>query len=506
MVKFLPMDSRVDLADDFSELIYLTTATHKRLSEYAHVLSSQQGAYYPETFEYIRHAAEGLMQSYKTLLQEVGHELEGQKNWSSTDVPRLLHLKRQYADRLRTMQGCVGAVMSGGEWQAPSSDFTVASQGGNRTGHVTHNVNDYTRDQYPAEENYAQIFAREYVDHPLRLPPRTLLTSSCMSALTTVLSYARARMGPEDVVMVGATSYFQNKWVAEHMFPNRVIYVDEFDTADILAKAKHHQPSVVLIESIAATESLAMPNLEELLPALSRVLPEGSCCVIDATTTATMVQPLSYAPLSLRGMEVVTIASLSKYYQFGFDKVTAGVIYAPLSLNSGLAETRRHLGTILPEASLYTLPMPNRQLLDKRLSRIGRNSRVLAEQLDGYTRTCNGPVSHMLYPGLPTYRGYSWAKDTSFHGGIVVFKFKEGYRSAAYQEKFARRLLAEAKKQHVDLVCGAGFGYNTARLYYLSKLIEGPFFKPFVRIALGTETAGELERLIAVCKEVLSSY
>ncbi|MDB5224937.1 MAG: hypothetical protein JWO43_559 [Candidatus Adlerbacteria bacterium] len=494
-----------DLAEDFSELSLLTTSARKRLAEYMSDLHAQRSAYLAETYEYMQRQAQELASAYEILLKEVQAERAAQSGWDTEDLPRLYKAKRKHSDLLRVLQSSLGATVTSGSWQAPSFTHTSFSEAGNRTGEVHVNQDDYVRDYYPAEEYYAQLFAKEYVDHPNRLPPRTLLTSSCMAALTTVLNNTFNSNNAGAYALVGATSYFQNKWVAEKLFPGKVIYVDEFDTDNLLAQAAKYVPSVILLDSIAGTESLAMPHLERLIPELSRMLPPTSTIVLDVTASATMHQPLRYLPIRPFGPKLVMIASLSKYYQFGFDRVTAGAIWTPMDLDLSLGITRRQLGTNIPDASLFALPMPCRPILDLRLKRMGRNARLLAERLDTYTNEVDGPISHMVYPSLPSYRGYSWTKDAAFHGGVCTFAFKPGKDSPAEQEAFAKRVFVEAKRRGIQLVGGAGFGYNTTRLYFISKQHVTANLRPFVRIAAGTETLDEIDLLTEVFKSAMLS-
>ena len=492
-----------DLSDDFTELSLLARSARRHVYEYLQTLELKRTAYSEETYRYLHERGVALEREYETLEGQIVLELNVQKQWNLEDVARLIEAKKTKTELLRVLQSSIGSVLAAGNWQSPSFAHTISSQAGNREGEVQANIDDYTRDRYPDEERYAQLFVQEYVDHGIRLPPRALLTSSCMAALTTVLTHARTHMQEGDVVFAGSTIYFQNKWVIEEIFPGKVIYVDEFDTDGILTLAQHHQPLVVLLDSLSGTDALALPNLQKLIHGLARVLPRRSLLVLDVTATATLYQPLVDLPINPFGMQIAMIASLSKYYQCGFDRVTAGIIWAPVGSCGDLLEARMHLGTIISDASLYTLPIPDRAIFDVRLRRIERNARRLAEHLDAYAKEVDGPVLQMVYPSLPSYRGYAWTQNAQFQGGVCTFVFNPRTANAASQEKFARRVFATAKKQGVELVGGAGFGFNTTRLYYMSAALTGPMRKPFVRIAAGTETIAEVDALIGVFKSAM---
>ncbi|MBY0473228.1 PLP-dependent transferase [Patescibacteria group bacterium] len=497
-------ETLADLKEDFGRLHSLYGFAYKTVEAFCMHLAGTKDSYILPTKTYLKSQADGLRGVLQGVSGELEHVLGNKALWSVSHVPQLIQKKKEYSDLLRTFHATLGGLLSAGNWQSPSFWHTATPQAGNETGKISVSANDYKRDMHADEKRYGQAFVKAYVDHPLRLAPFAFPTSSGMSAVATVLTSLRSRVAPGSVVMVGQASYFQNKWQLEKLFPGQVHYVDEFDTENMLLIAEKLQPSIVFLDSICGAESLAMPNLHVLIPKLSNILPSTSTLVLDNTGLATSYQPLHELPLKpLGGMHLVVVESLLKFHQFGFDRVSGGIIWAPVGSEQGLFEARMHLGTIMPDASVLAMPLPNRELFDARLARIGRNARLLAEKLDTALRHGGGVVSHVVHPSLPTYAGYEWSKNLSFQGPFVTLSFKEGKQSVSHYDAFVSRVTGAAKKAGIDIVGGTSFGFDTTRLYVTARYATG-ITSPFVRISVGTETKNEIEALARVFEEALA--
>lgn len=404
--------------------------------------------------------------------------------------------------RLRVLYSTLGSTLSAVDWQSPSIAASMMSQAGSETGSIQKGINDYKRDVHDGEQAFGKAFVKEYVHHQLRLPPIAYPTASGMAAMTVVLSHLRPRVKPTDTIMVGASCYFQTKWQLEQFFPGQVHYIDEHATAKIIEFTRTRQPRIVLLESLCTSDTVAMPNLRVLLPELLRVLDSSSTIVLDNTAMANFYQPLDDLPMSIRGAQFLVVESLVKYHQFGFDRVNAGIVWASSGSEEGLFNARMHTGTIIPNTSLHTLPEPNGVLLQKRLARIGRNTLYLASGLEKVLESSDS-LEAIVYPGLPSHVGYAWANDLAFQGGFFVLRFKSKYRKISYYDSFIERLILEAKRRGVDIVEGTSFGFSTTRIY-VSARYAGILTEPFVRVAVGTETMDEIQKLAEVFKIVLT--
>ena len=385
-------------------------------------------------------------------------------------------------------------MLTAGNWQSPSFLYSEFSQAGRETGTIRIGVDDYKRDIFPDEREYGRLFVKEYVDSGLRLQPVAFPTSSGMSAITTILGHLRKTVPADAVILAGSSTYFQTKWVLEQLFPGKVHYIDETDTERIVAFVQEHQPPIVFLDSIGNSPELLMPNLPELLPRLSSVLSSHSTLVFDNTTTATTFQPLRFLPTRITGVRVIVVESLLKYHQCGFDRVNGGIIWTLAGLSiQDLGHARIHMGTNISDVSLCALPSPNRALLERRLLRIGRNARRLAERLDQALVGRPSVVSRIVYPSLKSHPSSAWAQHLPFCGGFFVFEFAPGKKTFGHYDAFLSKVFSEAKKRNVAIVGGTSFGFNTTRVHIPGR--TGLLKDAFVRVSVGTETAQEIEAL-----------
>jgi cystathionine beta-lyase/cystathionine gamma-synthase len=192
---------------------------------------------------------------------------------------------------------------------------------------------------------------------------------------------------------------------------------------------------------------------------------------------------------------MIVFESMNKYYQFGMDRTTGGVIYTWGKDTEKLFYTRQHSGTIMSDISSYLLPLPDRKLLEQRLNRHERNTKIFIEKLfTNYMESHpHNPLRTIVYPTLPNHPAYAWAKDLSFHGSFFTFSWKKKYDTIKMYKKFLSLVMSEAKRSHVQLVNGTSFGMNTSRIYLTAPNTK--FGQPFVRFSVGTETILEIEKL-----------
>lgn len=404
---------------------------------------------------------------------------------------------------LRELQGIAASLTTAIDWQSPSFLHSLRCQAGVQEGQIVGTVNDYKRDQNLDAAAFEIAFAKEYIDAPLRLGPSVYATASGMAAFTTILMFLQHGGKTDGTIIVGQNSYFENKGLLKKAFPNRLHFVDEMDTFGILEAVKIYQPSVIFLDTLSNTEAMAMPNLAELLPALQRTVRRHTYIVLDNSCLGPMYQPLHDFPRLSFKLHLIVFESLNKFYQFGFDRLTGGIIWGVGNDTLGLMSMRTHLGTNIADTSARALPEPNRQILKRRLERIGGNAQRVAAALEAHLRSrLNSPLSQVTYPGLPSYLGYPWTKDLHFHGAFLVLNFKSARATVAVAKHFLSVAIAEAKKAKVELIAGTSFGFDVTRIY-LTALKAQKDAQPFLRIAVGTEPRCELDKLIMVFKRAI---
>lgn len=409
--------------------------------------------------------------------------------------------KTQLQHNLRLLQSMLGAVLAAGNWQSPSIHFTRESQAGGETGLIKAITNDYKRDRHRDEQRYAKQFINAYVENKTFLKPIAFVTSSGMAAVLTTLTYVHARMPASARVLVGNATYFQSRWILESIFPNQIEYCDENNVDEIIAKAKKLNPILVFLDTLS-NNAHALVNIEELLPRLQRVLSKDASIVLDNTGLALFCQPHRYFSQHPFSPQLFVIESLSKYQQFGLDRVNGGVVWSPLGFS--LVEMKiahANCGTIVPDMSILSHPAPNKDLLEQRLLRIGRNTSLLAQKIDTISRSGQGLVVRVVYPGLPTHPAYEWARRSIFTGGFFSCEFSSAITASFSPQILKRRLLTEAERRGISLVEGVGFGFDVTRVYLLPPTPSVP--KTVLRVSAGIETMYEIERLADLFEDVL---
>ena len=202
-------------------------------------------------------------------------------------------------------------------------------------------------------------------------------------------------------------------------------------------------------------------------------------------------------------MNLIVIESLNKFYEFGTDRVSGGVIWTSAKIDNEIDIVRIHCGTIIPDTSLASLPIPNRARLDTRLARVERNAHFIATKLHEHLTTHHtSKISSVIYPGLPTYHGYEWTKNMSFRGPFITLSFKGRFRKTAHYNRFIRRAITAAQERGVALDRGTSFGFDTTRISIAAFYSEES--RRYIRIAVGTETISEIETLAEALIEALN--
>lgn len=479
----------LDLADDLHALKVLAENAITRLELFRKRLTRQ-------TVRLSTHAE--LERQISSLLDAYGrviHDLTTAQPRPDADLHSLHELKADTTDLLRTLQGTVGAMLASIDWQAPSFAHTIHSQAGTQTGKIEGTVNDYKRDTHIDANTYEGAFRSAFIDAPLHLPPPVYVTVSGMAAFSTAVTCLLTEGRADGNILVGSACYFQNKIVIDRLFQGRIHSVDEMRIDDILSAVDELQPSVIFLDSICNTAQVQMPDLARIIPAIAKRAKRRTTLVLDNTCLASSFQPLAHLPRLKNKLQLVVIESLMKYHQYGFDRVTGGVIWRNGLAPMGLSTCRMHLGTNMPDASVLAMPLPNRALLTKRLARFERNASYLAKHLDAHITFLRlTPFSHIVYPGLASYPGYAWTKDKPFHGSFFTIAFKSPFARPATYQRFISHAIAEAKHAGLQITAGTSFGYATTRVY-LTALHSRNHAKPFLRVSVGTETYEEIVKL-----------
>ncbi|MGH2787753.1 MAG: PLP-dependent transferase [Actinomycetota bacterium] len=485
-----------DLTEDVDELYQLATSALHRLRCARAEVERARHSYARRTLTtelaQLR-SAEEVFSSYACDIRDCLHEARRHR----LSVDRLRQVKSEFADLLRLQQGVAAGLTVGSDWQSPLFAHSGHPTAGRHSGSVTEHFDDYKRDRHPQARAFEESYLREYVDVPSGLAVRALMTSCGMSAFTTILHFLSVTLDQRSPIVAARGMYHECRGLlADGALGSRVCWVDETDTIEMLEACRRLQPGALFLDSMCNSKGLPVPDTQALMLELATIAKRDVFVVIDNTCASLFCQPLRLAALN-PNVRPVLFESLTKYAQFGLDRVAAGMIVAPQEEAASLDGVREHLGTNIADVCAAIVPVPNRSLLIRRLRRIERNAHALAQHL---SRRGEGttPVTGTTYPGLESHGGHSAARRLGFFGGFFAMEFRGECDCIAAHGRLVSRLIYEARRRRVNLGAGAGFGFNVTRVY---RTATETGVGPFVRVAAGTEDMIEVERL----KEVFAS-
>jgi cystathionine beta-lyase/cystathionine gamma-synthase len=128
---------------------------------------------------------------------------------------------------------------------------------------------DYKRDYHLDVRRYEVLFKKAYIDGLFKYRIPVYLTNSGMAALTTILNFLEMEQKITGPILLGASSYFQNKELIKRLFTG-VIEVHEHDTEKIKEILIQKKPSVLFFDALCNSHDIAIPNLFEIVEILKK--------------------------------------------------------------------------------------------------------------------------------------------------------------------------------------------------------------------------------------------
>jgi cystathionine beta-lyase/cystathionine gamma-synthase len=492
-------ESRRDLVADFDELTFVAASAAERLESALAELEAAQESVTPAVAGRVRLESRALIGR----LGRRGRELEGLAEAAAVardarELAALTAARGLRAELLRSELALVGALVTASDWQSPSFGHSLRSAAGRQTGLIEAHRTDYKRDRHLDAEAYERAYVREFVG---RSGARALMTSCGMSAFTTIVGFLLGEGKLRDrYVVVGRGLYHETKQLLYGAIPRQVIETDELIPESIALAVEKFRPAAVFFDSVSNTARAPVIDPRWLFALLSRGV-DGAYAVVDATgTTVAALPPL---PATTDGVHVVLFESLLKYCQLGLDRANAGIVVAWGEDAGALSRYREHLGTNVPDVAVHVLPPPNRPLLLRRLARLERNARLVAERLEWAVEEAGRRVVEaVVSPLLPSHPCHARAARLPFAGSCLALRLAPGYEEPAWRERLLERALDAARRRGVSLIAGASFGFDTTRIYVTAASTE--FGEPFVRIAVGAEHRQAIEELAEALAEAVA--
>lgn len=482
-----------DFQRDFEELEYLVSSNIDQLKKIKKRIISVKSSLYPDSYKNINIDVDHFSDIYHKMFRRI-HQNKALTTRSPTisGYESLIKEKNSLYDILRTQQGIFASVIVSSDWQSPSFLHSIYSQAGAQTGKITGNITDYKRDSHLDAAEYEKQFVKEFIESRFKFNIFAYATNSGMAAFTTILGFLMGEKKLNGKVLVGKNSYFQYKILLQNILEGNLIEIDESNTKSILHAIERYQPSAIFLDTICNSPHIAVPELPTIQKYLYTHAKDDTYLVIDNTCAS-----IGYQLLNLRQsrkIHLILWESLNKYYQFGLDRVTGGIIVARGKDVGKLYFYREDMGTIFSDASVYALPIPDRKYLTTRLERFQRNGQLIYSFLnDLIFNSTNKYIEHIYYPKDCTHLSYT--------GSFLTIQFKKKFQSIRLYKNFVRNMIFEAQKEKVDLSAGTSFGLNKTRVYHA--VPHDRSFDPFIRIAVGTEDRYQVEKFKEVFKKML---
>ena len=481
-----------ELAEDFDELEWLATDISGRVDERGRTLVRLYRHLHGDSVDIVERHMRAVVAACDAIRREAS-ELRSDTRARRRSPELLAGLTREchgLADRLRTIAGIAASTIVAAEWQSPSFEHSVTSNAGTRVGRVEPHRDDYRRDRHVDAAIFEAAYVREYVDPPSELDIRALATNCGMSAFTTILAFLQRTNALRGRVVLGASTYHESRDLVRALVPaQRLIEVPDADRHALERAIAHERPSLVILDTLANAPGVTMVDVAAAIAAMRGSAPNARL-VLDNTGRSCTFRPFDV----VRGTGVRTIVfeSLTKFPQFGFDRVTAGIISAERIDTEVLDDLREHLGTNAPDASIAAITTPNRRRLERRLHRIGRNAEVLASRL-GEELGRQDVITAVDHPSSPGHPSFETAREVAFRGGWCALRFSPRFDRPAERARFVSLAITEARRRNVSLLAGASFGLDVTRVYATGSAST----ESFVRIAAGIEHRWDLEMLAA---------
>ncbi len=308
-----------------------------------------------------------------------------------------------------------------------------------------------------------------------------------MAAMTTVVALVERTTGDGPIVVDRSTYHETRHLLATGALAHRV---HEVDADELVAAIVALGAAAVVVDAVANSAGVRVADLDGISHALDRVTGAPSpLLVVDASVCSTGARPvrrlLGRPSASHR---TVVVESLTKHAQLGLDRVAGGVIVAEGDDATVLDALREHLGTNIADLTCLQLLAPDRALLDARLCRIDRNTELVADRL----ASVGVPVVHPSRPDHPDHD--RWLVEP-IPCGLLALPHETG------PPDLLDRWRERALDRRVALDHGAGFGFDTTRVYRTSATV--PQASCFVRIAPGTEP---IDTMLGVVEVLVSPW
>lgn len=461
-------DAIKDLCADAQLFQYILHDLEKKLT---HARKNTKGV----SFQFFTAADEMVYRTGQSVSVFIEH-INAKK--TSFNYSSLYRQKESLIADLHVLIGVIGQACVASHWQSPAVDQSVIDQVGNIRGKIIVHYNDYTRDQHVLGSVFEKRYRNEYIRVFRMIPVYAYATSSGMAAITTAALLVLGESAKNTIVLLGSSCYFETKQLLKNMFGSRLHEVDLTNVELLSQKIQQYSPIAIFADTIGNEPDMRIVDGLTLIRQMSRSSATKKYVVLDTSASAYMHRLMKgIAPP--KNIMLIGVESQNKLLQFGFDRVTAGIVWGTGFEAMKLYDYRDHAGSICPDLSLAALPTPNKYFATQYIRRLERNTKMLVGILNRDERVAAKRVL-VVYP-----------KKSEFCGVYCMLTWRE--RPFRTFDGYIGRVMKKAKREKIPLVHGTSFGFHTTRIYTVA--MHTQYGKPFLRISPGTETEDQMYQI-----------
>ena len=472
-----PLDTAVaEVVEDLEEVRWLAACARERLAAARRDATARGNAFRRRTLTtYVAQARSGEA-ALASIEADAADAARGACGRRGRSRDRLAAERAALADLVRMQIAVSAALVAAADWQSPAFAATHTPGAGRWDGAISEHENDYKRDRHDDARFLEEEFAAEFGGAP---EVRSLLTSCGMSAFTTILAYLESTARGAGRVVIGSGLYHECRALLRaSSIEHRIVEVDENDTAALVGALE--DGGMLFLDALCNARSVAICDLRHIL---EHAAAHDMSVVVDTTCLSASCRPFLLLPAGAR-CRLIVFESLTKYAQFGLDRVTAGLILATRPDAEALDVVREHLGTNITDVSACTLPSPNRRRLLRRLKRMERNARIVVRHINDAVGSPRDRVAGAMHPTLPSHPSCRVARSLPFAGALITLSFAGRFRGDDFRAVMVERMLEAGRASGSSLCAGASFGLDVTRIY---RTTTGSEADAFVRIAPGIE-------------------
>lgn len=325
------------------------------------------------------------------------------------------------------------------------------------------------------------------------------LTSSGMASYNLIEAYlTRYVLNENNRVLISPYIYFEASEQLTSLKFVECIFSPSYDVDTMVQLYKKHKPVVIFVDQLTNTTEQRIFDITLFLSEIYKIVTDKVTVVIDGTMLSSF--PNKNWFVYKDKIDVIYYESCSKYLQLGLDLTMAGFVIQRIENQGVFDRIRRNSGTILYRQNANLFPNYSKGEMKKRMDKIGRNAKRIADELISDQRLRN--IVEIFYPGNKSHIDYELANQLKFTGGCVTFKLlNKGENHKDQLESLIERCIYKAKNLKTYLVKGVSFGHTVPRISAASSIAE--FENPFLRLYAGCLSDEQVTLLIEILREEL---